>query len=98
MEQLATLIETAGMTDAERVWAVIDAAWERLENMIDPIVLHWQDTDEFEVVPRPHLTDVSWSERDREYEIWMQLDGDTLLEIRDAREAGQGPELIRAWA
>lgn len=29
------------------------------------LVLQWQDTGEYEIVPEPYLTDISWSDRTR---------------------------------
>ena len=36
---------------------------------MDPTLIRFRDTGEIQVIPGPHLTDISWSERGREYEI-----------------------------
>ncbi|MFH1602720.1 MAG: hypothetical protein ABIH03_02310 [Pseudomonadota bacterium] len=36
---------------------------------VEPTLLRFTDTGEVTIVPGPHLTDISWSERGREYEV-----------------------------
>ena len=41
----------------------------RWQDYMEPTVVHFPDTDEVEIVPGPHLDDISWSERGRNKEV-----------------------------
>lgn len=51
--------------DPEAVAAVISEYRESGRSCMRPIVVLWRDTGEYEVIPEPNLTDISWSDRKR---------------------------------
>jgi len=51
--------------DAEAVTELIGEYRESGRSCVRPIVLQWQDTGEYEIIPEPYLSDVSWSDRSR---------------------------------
>ena len=56
----------------ERVEAIRELVAEYHEQhreCMDPVILYWEDTHEYEIVPSPNLRDISWSDRTRPYEI-----------------------------
>lgn len=51
--------------DAETVTELIGEYRESGRSCVRPIVLQWQDTGEYEIIPEPYLSDVSWIDRSR---------------------------------
>jgi len=51
--------------DEAYVPGLIEEYLESGRKCTHPIVLQWQDTGEYEIVPEPYLTDISWSDRMR---------------------------------
>lgn len=46
---------------------------ERALRYMDPIVIRFEDTQALEIVPRPHLTDISWCDRNRPVKVLGDL-------------------------
>jgi len=51
--------------DAEAVAALIAEYRESGRSCTRPLVVRWQDTGEYEIIPEPILSDASWSDRGR---------------------------------
>ena len=89
--------DVAGESSARQAWAAIGAVIDRLHDMAEPLLIRYEDTGEMEVVPRPHLSDISWSERGRERTILLELDGETLADIMEAFGDGHMVALLEGW-
>lgn len=90
-------------SEAEMAWSAIEQrSFEQLQGMMEPVLIRFTDTNyptmgEMQVVPRPHLSDISWSERGRDYEILLELDSAVLEELYEAYEAGCQIALLEGW-
>ncbi len=70
---------TEDLTEAQALVAVRD----RLDHWQFPVaIVQFRDENcEVQAVPEAHLTDVSWSERGREYVVVNRLDRDDVAEL-----------------
>lgn len=57
------------------------------KDYIDPVMIRWLDTGKIEIIPGPHLTDISWSERGRPYERIARLENlDDYIDLTELEE------------
>jgi hypothetical protein len=64
---------------------VVNAIWEvglnNVENYIEPVAILF-DTNEVSVIPKPHLTDISWSEKGRPTEVVLEFDIELIDDLK----------------
>ena len=86
-------------TRQERLLAAVAEWWREARpdssgRMSRPTLLHFRGGCEYEVVPEAHLTDISWSERGREYDVLLTHDLDIEDVLAWASDTGISNELI----
>ena len=95
---MSTTIETTQMRETiENLTAAIEQAiGRRGQWMLPAVVIHITDgdgpisyggNDEFDAIPQPFLTDISWCGRGREFHVLAEFDGAALDELATLEES-----------
>lgn len=94
---MSTTIETTGTIDS--LTDAIEKALDRRGRwMLPAVVIHFRDNGELDAVPQPFLTDISWSERSREFCIVAELDRSTLDELAEYPAEALSDYAQQLWA